>query len=107
MDKEILDIRVVYLLEQIQQVDKLIQLYVSKKHDVIAMSMLKQYTIRREEFVEQLNEVFNLFSLQLNSLESINGSKKSYASERLTYSFANEPISGYQTKEGLTDIEEN
>lgn len=107
MNKEILDIRMVDLLEQIQEVDKLIHLYVSKTNDVIAMSMLKQYTVRREEFVEQLNEVFNQFSLRLTVLEPISVAKKAYTSERLMYSFANEPVSPYETKEGLADIEGN
>jgi glutamate synthase domain-containing protein 3 len=107
MDKEMLDIRMVDLLEQIQEVDKLIQLYVSKTHDVIAMSMLKQYTIRREEFVQQLNEVFSQFSLQLTAVEPMNVSKKSYTSEKLVYSLANEPVSTYKNQEGLTEIDDN
>ena len=107
MDKEMLDIRMVDLLEQIQEVDKLIQLYMSKTNDVIAMSMLKQYTVRREEFVEQLNEVFHQFSLQLTSLEPLNRAKKSYAPENLAFSYANEPVETYKNQEDLNEISGN
>jgi hypothetical protein len=102
MSRKILDIHIVDLLEQIQEVDKLIQLYVQKPNDVIAMSMVKQYTLRREEFVQKLNDVFTQFSLNLIRLEPI-GSKK-YASEEV-HSFANEPVSDYGTKDKLTEIE--
>jgi hypothetical protein len=99
MSKKILDIHIVDLLEQIQEVDKLIQLYIKKPNDVIAMSMLKQYTARREEFVEQLNEVFTKFSLNLIRLDPIGITKGQYASETLMHSFANEPVSEYGTKD--------
>ena len=106
MDKEMLSVRMIDLLEQIQEVDKIINVH-KESGDSLSIFMIKQYMVRREEFVEQLNEMFNQFSLQLNSLESINGSKKSYASESLMYSFANEPVSGYQAQGGLTEIEES
>ena len=58
-------------------------------------------------FVQQLNEIFNQFSLQLTVLEPISVPKKSYTSEKLMYSFANEPVSTYDNQEGLSDIEED
>jgi hypothetical protein len=97
MNKEIIDIRVVDLLEQIQEVDKLIHLHNSKPNDVIAISMRKQYTVRREEFVAQLNQVFNKFSLKLTLLEPISSTQKAYAPKELLHSFANEPVSAYNT----------
>lgn len=105
MDKEMLSVRMIDLLEQIQEVDKIINVH-KKSNDGLAIFMIKQYAIRREEFVEQLNEVFNQFSLQLTVVEPMNVSKKSYASEKLVYSFANEPISGHQNREDLTEIED-
>lgn len=105
MSKEILDIRVVDLLEQIQEVDKLIHLYSVKANDIIAMSMIKQYSVRREEFVEQLNLVFNKFSLQLILLEPIGINRNKYAPEILMPSFAHEPLSDYKTKDSLTELE--
>lgn len=101
MSKKILDIHIVDLLEQIQEVDKLIHLYIKKPNDVIAMSMIKQFTVRREEFVAQLNEVFTQFSLNLIRLEPM-GIKNQYAPEIEMHSFANEPVSEYGTKDKLT-----
>lgn len=106
MDKEMLSVRIIDLLEQIQEVDKIINVH-KTSNGGLSIFMIKQYMIRREEFVEQLNAVFHQFSLKLHSLESINSPKKTYASEQLMYSFANEPVSGYQNKEGLTEIDES
>jgi hypothetical protein len=101
MSNKISDIRIADLLEQIQEIDKLIHLYQTKANDRASIFMIKQYTARREEFVAQLNEVFTQFSLNLTQLDPI-GIKREYASEIETYSFANEPVSDYGTKDKLT-----
>ncbi len=58
-------------------------------------------------FVEQLNQVFNEFSLQLTIVEPISSPKKGYTSEKLMYSFANKPVSTYDSQKGLSDIGED
>ena len=106
MDKQILSVRMIDLLEQIQEVDKIINVH-KASNDRVSISMIKQYMVRREEFVEQLNEVFHQFSLQLTSLEPLNRAKKSYASESLAYSYANEPVETYKNQEDLKEISGN
>jgi acetolactate synthase small subunit len=97
MNKEIIDVNVVDLLEQIQEIDKLIHVHNSKPNDLVGIFMAKQYTVRREEFVAQLNQVFNKFSLTITLLEPIGISEKAYAPKELLHSFANEPVSAYNT----------
>ena len=101
MSNKISDIRIADLLEQIQEIDKLIRLYQTKANDRASIFMVKQYTTRREEFVEQLNEVFSQFSLNLIRLEPM-GIKNQYAPEIEMHSFANEPVSEYGTKDKFT-----
>ena len=99
MSNKISDIRIADLLEQIQEIDKLIHLYNTKTNDRASIFMIKQYTARREEFVEQLNQVFTKFSLNLIRLDPIGITKGQYASETVMHSFANEPVSEYGTKD--------
>ena len=65
MNKDILEIKIVDLLEQAQGVDKLIALYGKQKNDAIAASMIQQYSVRKQEIVEQLNQIFKKFSLRI------------------------------------------
>ena len=58
MKKAALKIKIVDLLEQAQGVDKLIALYDKQKNDAVAASMIQQYSVRKQEIVEQLNQIF-------------------------------------------------
>ena len=61
--KEIVEIRIIDLLEQVQEVDKLIKNYSKDKHNPVAIAMLKQYSIRRHDLVNLLDKIFKKYSL--------------------------------------------
>ena len=54
--KKVSDFRIIDLLEQVQRVDKLIAMYRTPPIDRVAESMILQYSVRRQEFVDQLND---------------------------------------------------
>ena len=61
--KEIVEIRIIDLLEQVQEVDKLIKNYSKDKQNPIAITMLKQYSVRRQDLVNVLDNIFKKYSL--------------------------------------------
>ena len=97
MTKVMLDIKVADLLEQIQAVDKIIELHKSRKDIEIAQLSIKQYGLHRQEFINQLNAIFNKYSLNVNSLEYPK-SKKLYKNEALVAEAVSEDILDYKKK---------
>ena len=61
--KEIVEIRIIDLLEQVQEVDKLIKNYSKDKQNPVAIAMLKQYNVRRQDLVNVLDKIFKKYSL--------------------------------------------
>jgi hypothetical protein len=101
MDREMIHIRIADLLDQIERIDRVIDVHKQNKNEAIAMSMVRQYSVGREEFVEQLNEIFKLFSLNVRTLERMPTSKKTYVHETLAVSVAHEPARVYGEKDNL------
>ena len=68
--KKVSDFRVIDLLEQVQRVDKLIAMYRTLPIDRVAESMILQYSVRRQEFVDQhLMRLLKNFLCQLNCIQ--------------------------------------
>lgn len=61
--KKALDFRIVDLLEQVQALDKQIAMYRTIPIDKVSDSMIKQYSCMRQEFADQINAIFNKFSI--------------------------------------------
>jgi hypothetical protein len=57
MTKEIRDFHIADLYEQIQAIDRTIQVYRQTGLDAIAISVIKQCNIRKKEFVDRLNHI--------------------------------------------------
>ena len=90
-----LDIKVADLLEQIQAVDKIIELHKSRKDIEIAQFSVKQYVLHKQEFINQLNAIFNKYSLNVNSLEHPK-STKLYKNEGLVAKTVSEDVVDYK-----------
>ena len=63
--KKMQNIIIVDLLEQIQVADRRIAMYGSLDNDVVAELMIRQYSVMRQEFVDQLNPIFNKFAMSV------------------------------------------
>jgi hypothetical protein len=103
MTKEVRDYLIEDLVEQVQSVDGVIRVYVQTGVDAIAISMIRQYCFRREEFVERLNHIRNK-PVKENTLKPV-AAKMGYAHEPLMASVAHEPDRPYGIKSNLTLIE--
>lgn len=86
-------IRIADLLQQIKSVDKIIQIHAEYKDDIVSASMIRQYSIRKQEFVDQLNLIFNKFSLSIVPSKPISSSNtpKEYEVNSLVLEGVNEP----------------
>ena len=106
MTKEVIDIHIADVLERVQSVERLINMYQQSGDDVIAMSVIKQYNIRKAEFVERLNHLRKQALLHDTKLEQKGASKMSYSSVPLVASVAHEPVRAYSAaKDDLKLIE--
>jgi predicted flap endonuclease-1-like 5' DNA nuclease len=106
MTKEVIDIHIADVLERVQSVERLINMYQKSGDDVIAMSMIKQYNIRKAEFVERLNHLRKQALLNDTKLEQIPFSKRAYIPEPSVASVAHEPVRAYgAAKDDLKLIE--
>jgi hypothetical protein len=94
MTKEVINIHIAEVLERIESVERLINMYKQSTNDVVAISMVKQYSIRKEEFVERLNNLRN----KASKLERIPVQKKAYKYEPLVASVAHEGERPYGKK---------
>jgi hypothetical protein len=56
--------RIVDLMHQVELVDDLIQKHLAVD-DAVSSFMVKQYYYRREEFIDQLNEIFQKYNLSV------------------------------------------
>jgi hypothetical protein len=98
MTKKVLDLHIEDLLQQIESVDRRINMWNQGNVDRVAMSMIRQYSIMKEEFVERLN----ILRQKALKLERIPVSKKTYVHETLAVSVAHEPARVYGEKDNLT-----
>jgi hypothetical protein len=105
MTKEVKDYLIQDLVEQVESVDRVIQVYVKTGVDAIAVSVIRQYCFRREEFVERLNLIRNKPFKDNAKLKPITVSNRAYAHEPLEVSVAHEPDFPYGIKSNLTLIE--
>ena len=98
--KNVSDFRIVDLLEQVQRVDKLIAMYRTPPIDRVAESMILQYSVRRQEFVDQLNEITQKFSMSIElhpNIKQRSFSPKKYAVVENQLSMANESQVEYKS----------
>ena len=86
-------IRILDLLEQIQAVDKLLNMYAKEEKDAVVASMIRQHSIRKQEFVDRLNLIFNKYSLSIVNSKPISSStvSKEYEVDSLVLEGVNEP----------------
>jgi hypothetical protein len=105
MTKEVRDYLIEDLVEQVESVDRVIQVYASTQIDACAIFMIRQYCFRREEFVERLNLIRNKPLKETTKLKPVTVSNLGYAHEPLVVSVANEPERPYGIKNNLTLIE--
>ena len=101
MTKEVINIHISEVLERIESVDRLINMYRKSADDVVAISMAKQHSIRKEEFVERLNQLRK----KALKLEQTPVLKRTYSFEPLLASVAREGERPYGKKDNLTLIE--
>lgn len=97
--KKVSDFRIVDLLEQVQRVDKLIAMYRTPPIDRVAELMIKQYSVRRQEFVDQLNEITQKFSMSIElhpNTQKRPSAPKKYAVVENQLSMANESQAEYK-----------
>ena len=97
--KKASDFRVIDLLEQVQRVDKLIAMYRTPPIDRVAESMILQYSVRRQEFVDQLNEITQKFSMSIELHPNIKqrpSAPKKYAVVETPLSMVNESQAEYK-----------
>ena len=89
----IISIKILDLLEQIQAVDKLLNMYAKEENDAVMASMIRQHSIRKQEFVDQLNLIFNKYSLSIVNSKPISSSNipKVYEVNSLVLEGVNEP----------------
>ena len=82
------------LFEQIQAVDRLLNMYAQEENDVVMASMIRQHSVRKQEFVDQLNVIFNKYALTINTLEKAIAikAKKVYKNEALVAAVAEEAV---------------
>ena len=100
MTKEVINIHISEVLERIESVDRLINMYRKSADDVVAISMAKQHSIRKEEFVERLNQLRK----KALKLEQTPVLKRTYSFEPLLASVAREGERPYGKKDNLTLI---
>jgi predicted flap endonuclease-1-like 5' DNA nuclease len=105
MTKEVKDFLIQDLMGMVQSVDRVIQVYVQTGVDGAALFMIRQYCIRREEFVERLDHIRNKPVKESAQLKPITVPKMGYAHEPIEASVAHEPARPYGIKSNLTLIE--
>ena len=93
MKKDIDIILVADLFEQIKLVDKMIVIHAQFKDDVVSASMIRQYSIKKQEFVDELNVIFNKYSLSIVNSKPIFSPtvSKEYEVDSLVLEGVNEP----------------
>ena len=97
--KKVQDFRIVDLLEQVQRVDKLIAMYRTPPIDRVAESMILQYSVRRQEFVDQLNEITQKFSMSIElhpNTQKRSSAPRKYVNVESPLSMANESQAEYK-----------
>jgi hypothetical protein len=99
MTKKVLDLHIEDLLQQIESADRRINMWGQGNVDGVAMSMIRQYSVMKEEFVERLN-ILRQKELKLAQKPI---SKKPYARENIALSMAQEPAQSYGEKTQLTN----
>ena len=85
--------KIVDLLEQVQKVDRQIAMYHSLDNAAVAESMILQYSVMRQEFVDKLNEITQQFSMSIElypNAQKRPSSPKKYAIVDSPLSMANE-----------------
>jgi predicted flap endonuclease-1-like 5' DNA nuclease len=106
MTKQIRDLHIADLYEQIQVIDRTIQVYIQTGLDSVAISVIKQCNIKKEEFVERLNHIRKQTLSDDSQLEQIPVSKRAYIPEPSVASVVHEPVRAYgAAKDDLKLIE--
>jgi hypothetical protein len=98
MKNIMLDRKVADLLEQIERVNKMIDLHKSREDKAIALTSVNQYVAHRQDFIDQLNAIFNKYALFINSLDGSNvpNAKKLYNNESLVTAAVAEDVVLYK-----------
>ena len=93
MKNIVLDIKVANLLEQIEAVNKMIDLHKSREDKAMALLSINQYVAHRQDFIDQLNAIFNKYSLSIVNSKPISSSNipKVYEVNSLVLEGVNEP----------------
>jgi hypothetical protein len=111
MTKKVLNLHIEDLLQQIESVDRRINMWSQGNVDGVAMSMIRQYSIMKEEFVERLNILRTQTSVVVTKIKRkpTTISKRMYSNEPLAASVANEsaPIYFSGKKDNRNIISEN
>jgi hypothetical protein len=89
----IIAIKILDLLEQIEAVDRLLAMYAKEENDGIMASMIRQHSIRKQEFVDKLNLIFNKYSLAIVNSKPISSPtvSKEYEVDSLVLEGVSEP----------------
>jgi hypothetical protein len=97
MTKKVLNLHIEDLLQQIESVDRRINMWSQGNVDGVALSMIRQYSIMKEEFVERLNILRTQSSVAVTKIKRkpTAVSNKTYSSKPLAVSVANEPVPIY------------
>ncbi len=66
-DKKILGYKIADLLEQVYDINLLIQKH-SMSNDKVIMSVNQQFIEHRQDFIDQLNAIFNTYALSVASI---------------------------------------
>ena len=81
--------KIVDLLEQVQKVDRQIAIYGSLDNAAVAESMILQYSVMRQEFVDKLNEITQKFSMSIELQPIV----KKHPSSPKKYAIVDSPLS--------------
>jgi hypothetical protein len=97
----IIAIKILDLLEQIEAVNRLLAMYAKEENDGIIASMIRQHSSHKQEFVDELNTIFNKYALTINALETpaVSKAKKLYKNETLAVAAVAEDIVAYKKGE--------
>lgn len=98
MTKEVINIHIADVLEQIEAVEKLINMYKQTGHQDGSMFMIKQYSVRKEELVKRFSRLRN----KASKFDRIHVSPQVYSYEPVLLSVANEETHLYNKKDNLT-----
>jgi flagellar biosynthesis chaperone FliJ len=101
MKNIMLDRKVADLLEQIEAVNKMIDLHKSREDKAIALMSINQYVAHRQDFIDQLNTIFNKYALFVNPLDvsNVSKAKKLYKNEGLVTAAVAEDVVVYKKAE--------